>query len=83
MIKKLIYGQSKASKNNLRKKLRQIQRILSRITLQEPLLPPSICSRDLITPTEMMFLPPQELLSKFGPMRGLAHFSLLNGVLTL
>jgi hypothetical protein len=81
MIKKLIYGQSKASKNNLRKKLRQIQRILSRITLRELLLPPSICSRDLITLMEMMFLPPRELSSKFGHMKGLVHFSLLNGVL--
>ena len=83
MIKKLIYGQFKVSKSNLRKKLRLIQRILSRITLHEPLLLPSICCRDLITLMEMIFLLPQELSFKYGPMRDLAHFNLLNGVLIL
>jgi len=80
MIKKLIYGQFKASKNNLRRKLRQILRILSRITLQEPLLLPNICFKDLITHMEMISLPRQELSYKYGPMRDLVHFSLSNGV---
>ena len=83
MIKRLISGQSKALRSNLRRQLKVILRINLRtiqLVLHSIL---STCFKVLTTHTGMTYLPLQEVLFKFGPMRGQAHCSHLNGELTL